>query len=128
MHEHAILGRPGPRSRGARAISTRRALLCCAAHAAHSAHSAAAAAAEATCPRCAAHNLPQHPTQNRAPRNENKRNQKQKRQVLATLGCIKGKRVLELGAGIGRFTGEIAKTAASVRACDFMEISIEENR
>lgn len=31
-------------------------------------------------------------------------------QVLATLGSVKGKRVLELGAGIGRFTGELAKT------------------
>jgi phosphoethanolamine N-methyltransferase len=48
--------------------------------------------------------------------------------VLGTLGCIKGKRVLELGAGIGRFTGEIAKTAKSVTACDFMEVSIDENR
>jgi hypothetical protein len=48
--------------------------------------------------------------------------------VLNTLGCIKGKRVLELGAGIGRFTGEIAKTAKSVTACDFMEVSIDENR
>ncbi|KAI8467871.1 MAG: S-adenosyl-L-methionine-dependent methyltransferase, partial [Monoraphidium minutum] len=49
-------------------------------------------------------------------------------EVLSTLGCIKGKRVLELGAGIGRFTGEIAKTAKSVLACDFMDVSIEENR
>lgn len=49
-------------------------------------------------------------------------------EVLGTLGCIKGKRVLELGAGIGRFTGEIAKTAKSVTACDFMEVSIDENR
>jgi hypothetical protein len=31
-------------------------------------------------------------------------------QVLATLGSVQGKRVLELGAGIGRFTGELAKT------------------
>jgi len=35
--------------------------------------------------------------------------------------------VLELGAGIGRFTGEIAKTAAHVSACDFMQVSIDEN-
>lgn len=48
--------------------------------------------------------------------------------MLSTLGSIEGKRVLELGAGIGRFTGEIAKTAASVVACDFMDVSIEENR
>lgn len=31
-------------------------------------------------------------------------------QVLSTLGNVKGLRVLELGAGIGRFTGELAKT------------------
>lgn len=30
-------------------------------------------------------------------------------QVLSTLGNVQGKRVLELGAGIGRFTGELAK-------------------
>lgn len=33
-------------------------------------------------------------------------------QVLSTLGNVKGLRVLELGAGIGRFTGELAKTGA----------------
>jgi phosphoethanolamine N-methyltransferase len=47
---------------------------------------------------------------------------------LSTLGSVKGKSVLELGAGIGRFTGELAKAAASVLACDFMETSIEQNR
>ena len=36
--------------------------------------------------------------------------------------------MLELGAGIGRFTGEIAKAAAAVTACDFMDVSIAENR
>jgi 16S rRNA A1518/A1519 N6-dimethyltransferase RsmA/KsgA/DIM1 with predicted DNA glycosylase/AP lyase activity len=30
-------------------------------------------------------------------------------QVLATLGSVEGQKVLELGAGIGRFTGELAK-------------------
>lgn len=54
--------------------------------------------------------------------------QMERPEVLSTLGCLKGKRVLELGAGIGRFTGEIAKSAASVLACDFMDVSIEENR
>ena len=29
-------------------------------------------------------------------------------QVLAMLGSIKGKKALELGAGIGRFTGSLA--------------------
>lgn len=71
---------------------------------------------------------PQHPHHDhQPPNNQNDANNHQK-QVLSTLGCIKGKRVLELGAGIGRFTGEIAKTAAHVRACDFMEVSISENR
>jgi phosphoethanolamine N-methyltransferase len=36
--------------------------------------------------------------------------------------------VLELGAGIGRFTGELAKRAAAVTACDFMDASIQENK
>ncbi|WIA44324.1 hypothetical protein OEZ86_007114 [Tetradesmus obliquus] len=49
-------------------------------------------------------------------------------EVLSTLGSVAGKRVLELGAGIGRFTGELAKTAKHVMACDFMEVSIAENR
>jgi 2-polyprenyl-3-methyl-5-hydroxy-6-metoxy-1,4-benzoquinol methylase len=49
-------------------------------------------------------------------------------QVLSTLGSVEGKRVIELGAGIGRFTGELAKTAAHVTAMDFMATSIEENR
>ena len=30
-------------------------------------------------------------------------------QVLATLGSVEGLKVLELGAGIGRFTGELAR-------------------
>jgi hypothetical protein len=35
-------------------------------------------------------------------------------QVLSTLGSVAGKRVLELGAGIGRFTGELAKTGENL--------------
>ncbi len=50
------------------------------------------------------------------------------RQVLAMLGCVEGARIVELGAGIGRFTGELAATARSVLAVDFMENLIEENR
>lgn len=45
-------------------------------------------------------------------------------QVLSTLGSVHSQHVLELGAGIGRFTGELAKTAAHVLACDFMDTSI----
>jgi phosphoethanolamine N-methyltransferase len=41
-------------------------------------------------------------------------------QVLRMLGSVKGCRVLELGAGIGRFTGELAATAEHVLAVDFM--------
>lgn len=36
-------------------------------------------------------------------------------QVLSTLGCVAGKRVLELGAGIGRFTGELARAGTEPR-------------
>jgi phosphoethanolamine N-methyltransferase len=50
-------------------------------------------------------------------------------QVLGLLGSVAGKRVLELGAGIGRFTGELCVAGAtSVLAVDFMEASIAENR
>lgn len=44
------------------------------------------------------------------------------------LGCVEEARIVELGAGIGRFTGELAATARSVLAVDFMENLIEENR
>ena len=37
------------------------------------------------------------------------------------LGSVDGKRVVELGAGIGRFTGSLAKTAKDIVAIDFME-------
>lgn len=48
---------------------------------------------------------------------------------MSLLGSVKGKRVLELGAGIGRFTGELCRAgAAHVIALDFMAASIEENR
>ena len=44
------------------------------------------------------------------------------------LGSVAGKRVVELGAGIGRFTGELARNAAHVLAVDFMENLIAQNR
>lgn len=45
------------------------------------------------------------------------------------LGSVKGKRVVELGAGIGRFTGALASAgAANVLAVDFMEHLVAENR
>ncbi len=43
------------------------------------------------------------------------------------LGSVKGKRVMELGAGIGRFTGDLGAQAKSVLALDFMQRLIEEN-
>lgn len=44
------------------------------------------------------------------------------------LGSVKAKRVVELGAGIGRFTTPLAAEASSVLALDFMENLIEANR
>ena len=49
-------------------------------------------------------------------------------QVLRALGSVKDKAVLELGAGIGRFTGELAQQAAHVTANDFMPSLVEQNR
>ncbi len=37
-------------------------------------------------------------------------------QVLSMLGSVEGQRIVELGAGIGRFTGELARTARAVLA------------
>jgi ubiquinone/menaquinone biosynthesis C-methylase UbiE len=42
-------------------------------------------------------------------------------QILSLLPSFQGKDVIELGAGIGRFTGELAKSAGHVLAMDFME-------
>lgn len=47
------------------------------------------------------------------------------KQVLSMLPPYKGKHVLELGAGIGRFTGELAKDAGQVLALDFIESVIK---
>ncbi|KAG0590208.1 hypothetical protein M758_1G079200 [Ceratodon purpureus] len=48
-------------------------------------------------------------------------------EILGLLPPFKGKNVVELGAGIGRFTGELAKTAGHVVAMDFMENLIKKN-
>jgi len=48
-------------------------------------------------------------------------------EVLSLLPSFEGKSVLELGAGIGRFTGELAKTAGNVLALDFIESAIKKN-
>jgi protein-L-isoaspartate O-methyltransferase len=46
-------------------------------------------------------------------------------QILSLLPSYEGKSVLALGAGIGRFTGELAKTAGHVIAMDFIESVIK---
>eukprot|EP00850_Spirogloea_muscicola_P018244 SM000165S02205 [mRNA] locus=s165:97777:101666:- [translate_table: standard] len=49
-------------------------------------------------------------------------------EILAMLPSLKGKRVLELGAGIGRFTSSLATAAAHVTAVDFMANAIAKNK
>lgn len=49
-------------------------------------------------------------------------------QVMSMLGPVSGQKVVEIGAGIGRFTGALAATAKSVLAVDFMENLIAENK
>ncbi|KAI4347261.1 hypothetical protein L6164_008085 [Bauhinia variegata] len=48
-------------------------------------------------------------------------------EVLSLLPEIEGKSVLELGAGIGRFTGGLAKKAGQLLAVDFIESAIKKN-
>lgn len=48
-------------------------------------------------------------------------------EVLSLLPPYQGKYVLELGAGIGRFTGELAKQAGYILALDFIETVIKKN-
>ncbi|KAL3639404.1 glycylpeptide N-tetradecanoyltransferase [Castilleja foliolosa] len=48
-------------------------------------------------------------------------------EVLSMLPSYESKSVLELGAGIGRFTGELAKKAGEVIALDFIESFIKKN-
>ncbi|KAL5161340.1 Phosphoethanolamine N-methyltransferase [Glycine soja] len=48
-------------------------------------------------------------------------------EVLSLLPAYEGKSVVELGAGIGRFTGELAKKAGQLLAVDFIESAIKKN-
>ncbi len=48
--------------------------------------------------------------------------------MISLLGSTKECRVVELGAGIGRFTAEIAPEATSVIALDFMQNLIDQNK
>ncbi|XP_073003080.1 phosphoethanolamine N-methyltransferase-like [Typha latifolia] len=49
-------------------------------------------------------------------------------EVLSLLPPLQGKSVLELGAGIGRFTGDLAEEADQVLALDFIESVIKKNQ
>ncbi|XP_076015723.1 phosphoethanolamine methyltransferase isoform X2 [Genypterus blacodes] len=49
-------------------------------------------------------------------------------EILSLLPSLTGKRVLELGAGIGRFTSELLCKAEHVTAVDFMESFVQKNR
>lgn len=48
-------------------------------------------------------------------------------EVLSMLPSYEGKSILELGAGIGRFTGELAQKAGQILALDFIENVIKKN-
>jgi phosphoethanolamine N-methyltransferase len=49
-------------------------------------------------------------------------------EILAELPSLNGKVVLELGAGIGRFSSSLAEKASHVTSVDFVEASCEINR
>lgn len=55
-------------------------------------------------------------------------NQEENSEILSHLPDITGKTVLELGAGIGRFTDKLAARSASVTAVDFMLPYVERNK
>ncbi|PNX74120.1 phosphoethanolamine N-methyltransferase [Trifolium pratense] len=48
-------------------------------------------------------------------------------EVLSLLPSYEGKSVIELGAGIGRFTGELAQKSGQLLAVDFIESAIKKN-
>ena len=49
-------------------------------------------------------------------------------EIISKLPCLEGNHILELGAGIGRFTGFFGEKSARVVAVDFLGKSCEENR
>eukprot|EP00451_Oxyrrhis_marina_P002023 CAMPEP_0204253818 /NCGR_PEP_ID=MMETSP0468-20130131/2119_1 /ASSEMBLY_ACC=CAM_ASM_000383 /TAXON_ID=2969 /ORGANISM="Oxyrrhis marina" /LENGTH=554 /DNA_ID=CAMNT_0051227449 /DNA_START=45 /DNA_END=1709 /DNA_ORIENTATION=- len=49
-------------------------------------------------------------------------------EILSELPALTGKHVLELGAGIGRFSGLLAEKCERLVAVDFVEASCDENR
>ncbi|XP_075693450.1 uncharacterized protein LOC142660644 isoform X2 [Rhinoderma darwinii] len=52
----------------------------------------------------------------------------EKTEIISLLPCLDGLNVLELGAGIGRYTGHLAKLASQVTAVDFMQTFVDKNR
>ena len=49
-------------------------------------------------------------------------------EVLSYLPPLQGKKILELGAGIGRFTGHLAEKAQQLTSVDFNETFLKKNR
>lgn len=54
--------------------------------------------------------------------------EQEKKEILGHLPSLQGNRVLELGAGIGRFTGFLAQGASHVTAVDLAPQLIEKNQ
>jgi len=54
--------------------------------------------------------------------------QQERRQILSILPDLSNKRILDMGAGIGRFTQDLADRAERVTALDFKESDIKKNR
>jgi len=60
--------------------------------------------------------------------NAEKLNQYEMNEILTMIPQFNGKSILELGAGIGRYTTEFCKKSKNVVAVDFMESFVEKNR
>ncbi len=53
--------------------------------------------------------------------------QAERPEIMSMLPPLEGLDLIEMGAGIGRMTGELAARAKSVVACDFVDVSIKAN-
>eukprot|EP01084_Bolivina_argentea_P014570 27222_1 len=53
---------------------------------------------------------------------------KEKQEILSYLPSVEGLSVVELGSGVGRFTGDLAKKATTVLAVDFVGKFLNENK
>ena len=51
----------------------------------------------------------------------------ERKEIMSILPSLDSMNVIELGAGVGRFTGKIAKQCKSLVAVDFIQASIDEN-